>query len=483
MGDQKMIQRCQLSSAANCFLNSCFVQDNNKSFGRDHPQAPYYAGRNWKSAMSAATELDEHRKMTIQEYQRVRVQIEDSINRIDLCHKKAEKVKLELKEKEPVQRGSTGALSARAHLQTPLVLNSTSDSFPIELPRLAENSHLSEHTGSLELPLHRKSKARSALHLRTQRTRIVATVTNERGAPRFSAEYYNKCVSHYEFPNPDSPSPNGRLFNALFLFLSDAMPAPLTEIQAKILNGTEEERKEAKNEISEMNTRHQRELTKRKMIIRAQMSAMKAQGVAAHLLEFKTTDPFLKTVSQFEEIKERGGEDYLRIKHHLSAVPKYVAYEFRNERQIGTGLWNAIGPGNGVKRARPGSMWREHDPRGMHSSLRMVSNASGDFQEEYVTKASSGPPTSIHPVDDLPVPLEEELDTEESESAYYDSDSDDSDSDDSDSDDSDSDDSDSDESDSDDSDEDSEDYDSGGDELVHCMSEEDYWNDFNNRYE
>ncbi|KAK6598906.1 hypothetical protein H4I96_08110 [Botrytis cinerea] len=445
MGDQKMIQRCQLSSAANCFLNSCFVQDNNKSFGRDHPQAPYYAGRNWKSAMSAATELDEHRKMTIQEYQRVRVQIEDSINRIDLCHKKAEKVKLELKEKEPVQRGSTGALSARAHLQTPLVLNSTSDSFPIELPRLAENSHLSEHTGSLELPLHRKSKARSALHLRTQRTRIVATVTNERGAPRFSAEYYNNT---------------------------------LTEIQAKILNGTEEERKEAKNEISEMNTRHQRELTKRKMIIRAQMSAMKAQGVAAHLLEFKTTDPFLKTVSQFEEIKERGGEDYLRIKHHLSAVPKYVAYEFRNERQIGTGLWNAIGPGNGVKRARPGSMWREHDPRGMHSSLRMVSNASGDFQEEYVTKASSGPPTSIHPVDDLPVPLEEELDTEESESAYYDSDSDDSDSDDSDSDDSDSD-----ESDSDDSDEDSEDYDSGGDELVHCMSEEDYWNDFNNRYE
>lgn len=58
-----------------------------ESFGRDHPQAPYYAGRNWKSAMSAATELDEHRKMTIQEYQRVRVQIEDSINRIDLCHK------------------------------------------------------------------------------------------------------------------------------------------------------------------------------------------------------------------------------------------------------------------------------------------------------------------------------------------------------------------------------------------------------------
>ncbi|TEY86459.1 hypothetical protein BOTCAL_0008g00330 [Botryotinia calthae] len=470
MADQKIIQRCQLSSTANCFLNCPLVQNNNEPIPRGHPTAPYYAGQNWKSAMSAATELDERNKIMTREHQRVRAQIEDSINIIDLCHKKAEKVKPECKKKELVQRGSAAARSVPAHLQTPFVPNPTPNPFATELPGLIGDSNLSEHTGSLELPLHRKTEARSALYLHMQR---ISFITNECKTSRFSAEHYNKCMSNYEFPNPDSPDKNGTLFNKMLLFLSDTSPTTLTEIQAKILNGTEEEKKNAKIELSEMDNTYRRERTTTKSIIRAEIYATRARHAAARLVESKTTNSFRETISQFEDIKERGGEAYLKIKHHLSAVPEYVTYEFRNERQMGTGLWNAIGPGNGVKRGRPGSMWRENDLRGMHSSLRMVSNASSDFQEEYVTKASSGPPTSIHPVDDLPELLEEESNTEESNTGETESDDDESDY-------YDSDDYDSDDYDSDDCD--SDDFELGEDELVDYLSEEDYWIDFKNRY-
>lgn len=48
------------------------------------PTAPYYDGHNWKSAMSVSNELDRHTHSVVKDYWRIRAQMDDSLNRLDL---------------------------------------------------------------------------------------------------------------------------------------------------------------------------------------------------------------------------------------------------------------------------------------------------------------------------------------------------------------------------------------------------------------
>ncbi|TGO62077.1 hypothetical protein BCON_0022g00150 [Botryotinia convoluta] len=422
MADQKMIQRCQLSSAANCFLNSHRENDDAESISMNHPTAPYYDGHNWKSALSVATELEHHRISGGLNYRRIVTQMDDSVKRIGLGYKKAKKVDPTPKAQELVQRGSVRAGAVPAHLQTPFVLNPTPNRVS-EWPSRFENSHLSEHTGRLGLPVDHDhgDMHQSGLYLGIIR---VSADKKGRKDQRFSAEDYRDSMSQY-IPNPNSPGGNGQLLNAMSIYLWDKVPKTMAEIHYEISKGTEEEKKKkkkAENRLSKLENIFRRNQLKRKRIVAADNSAKKAQKMATLHREFKKSEFLREKIEQFEYIKGRGGEGYLEISHHLSAVPGYMTHEFRTERLLGTGLWNGNGPGNGVKRERPGSVWRYHDPYGVHSSLRIVSNDSSGFQEKYVTKANYGPPTSIHTVDGSAEPLKQESDPEDIESDEIESD-------------------------------------------------------------
>lgn len=295
------------------------------------------------------------------------------------------------KTRDLVQRGSAKAIGFPAHLQTPFVLNPTSNRIS-EWPSRFENSHLSEHTGSLGLPVNHDDEDtnQSGLYLESIRA---SAISNGRKDQQYSPQlYHNYLLGH----NQDSNMP---LLGSMALYFVVKLPQTMRRIGNNIFNGTEEEKMKAKNKLSRLQNIFRRNQLKRKPMITADRGAKKAQEEANIYRSFKKSKSLSEQMDQFECIKRRGGAGYLEINHHLSAVPGYMNSEVFHERLPCTGLWNAIGPGNGVKRERRGSVWRTHDPHGVHSSLRMVSNASSDFQEEYITKATYPLPTSIHTVD------------------------------------------------------------------------------------
>ncbi|TGO23670.1 hypothetical protein BPAE_0125g00230 [Botrytis paeoniae] len=413
MADQKMIQRCQLSSAANCFLNSHRENDDAESISMDHPTAPYYDGHNWKSALSVAKELERHRNSMFLECRRIETQIEDSVNRMDLGYRKAKKVDPTPKAQELIQRGSARACTVPAHLQTPFVLNPTPNRVS-GWPSRFENSHLSEHTGRLGIPV---DHDRRDIHWSGERLNIIRASAENKGRKnqRYSVQDYHGTILHY-IHNPNRPGGNGLILNAMALYWWDKVPGTMEWINNELSKGIEKKKKKrAEKRSTELKNIFRRNQLKRKRIVAADKSAKKAQKLANLHREFKRSEFLRERIEQFEYIKKRGGEGYLEVNHHLSAVPRYMTHEFQNERLLGTGFWNGIGPSNGVKRERIGSVWRNHDPYGVHSSLRMVSNASSEFQEKYVTKASYGPPTSIHTVDGSAKPLEQESDPEDTD--------------------------------------------------------------------
>ncbi|KAF7890876.1 uncharacterized protein EAF01_010685 [Botrytis porri] len=405
-----MIQRCQLSSAANCFLNSHREDNDAERISMDRPTAPYYDGHNWKSTVSVAMELERHRYSMLLDFHRIGTQMEDSIDRLYLGCKKAKKVDTVPQTRWLVQRGTVKADKIPAHLQTPFVLNPT-PSRVSEWPRHFENSHLSEHTGRLGLPL---DQDHVDVHWSRERLKTLRASAEEKGRKdqRISVQDYHDTVSLY-IHNPKSPGGNGPMLKETTLYWWDKVPQTMAAIDYEIFNGTDEEKKKAETKLTELENLFRRNQLKRKQISGADGRARKAQKMANLHREFKRSGSVRDKIEDFEHIKERGGEGYLAVSHHLSAVPGYMIYDFQNERQLGTGLWNSIGPGNGVKRARSSPVWRIHDPYGAHSSLRLVSNASSEFQEKYVTKATYSPPTSIHTVDGSAEPLQQESDPED----------------------------------------------------------------------
>ncbi|KAF7891129.1 uncharacterized protein EAF02_001454 [Botrytis sinoallii] len=411
MADQKMIQRCQLSSAANCFLNSHREDDDTSSVSMKHPTAAYYDGHNWKSATSVARELEHQRHFVFKEIQRMETQIRDSVERIHLGYPKARKVDPTPKKQEIAQRGSARAANVRAHSQTPFILNPGPTRYS-EWPSRFENSHLSEHTGRLGIPVYHEHRdvQWSGEYLKMMR---VGAHDKGRIDQRYSVQnYYEHVLDNIH--TLDRSRGNGFVLNEMALYWSQKLPRTMAAINDAFLHGTNDKRmRKAQNTLSNLKNIYKRNQLKRKRVSGANRGAKKAQRMANLLGELKKS-PFLREqIEQFEYIKERGGDAYLEVKHHLSAVPGYMSHEFKNERLPVNGLWNGIGTGNGVKRERTGSVWSSYDPYGVCSSLRMVSNASSDFQEEYVTKATYGPPTSIHTVDNAAEPMEEESDPDE----------------------------------------------------------------------
>ncbi|KAF5870416.1 uncharacterized protein Bfra_009802 [Botrytis fragariae] len=411
MADQKMIQRCQLSSAANCFLNSHRKNDNAKFLSMSNPTAPYYDGNNWKSAVSVATELERHSYSAVTDCRRVMAQIDDSFKRIDLGYGTAKKVDPTPEARKLIQRGSARATTIRAHLQTPFVLNPTPNRVS-KWPSRYENSHLSEHTGRLGIPADRD---RRDMHWSGERLNIIRASADNKGHKnqRYSPLDYYGTILHYMY-SPNRPGENVLVLNAMALHWWDKVPDTMEGINNELSNGIENKKKEkAGKSLSKLEGIFRRNQLKRKRIVAADKGAKKAQRMANRHREFKKSEFLREQIERFEYVKERGGDGYLEVNHHLSAVPGYMYHEFKSERLLGTGLWNGIGPGNGARRERLGSVWRQHDLHGVYSSLRMVSNASSDFQEKYVTKATYGPSTSIHTVDDWAEPMEEESDPDD----------------------------------------------------------------------
>ncbi|TGO07814.1 hypothetical protein BTUL_0244g00110 [Botrytis tulipae] len=396
MSAEKMIQRCQLSSAANLFLNSHDEYNYDEPLPMNHPTAPYYDGHNWKSAESVAKELERHKESAFDEYWRIREQMEDSLQRIELGYKNAKRADRKRKAKKIVKRGSARAVSYPAHLQTPFILNPTPNRVS-PWPSRFENSHLSEHTGRLGLPVNHdhEDMNQGGLHLEFIRA---SADSSGRKDQQYSPRLYHDHILEYS-NNSNSPGVNKPLLESVALFLFENLPQTMKRIHHEITKGTDDEKRmKAEIKLSKLKNIFRRNQLKRKRIKTANKSAAKAQKIANHYIAFKKSADLEEQIEQFEYIKNRG-EGYLEVNHHLSAVPGYMGHELSNERLQGTGLWNGMGPGNGVKRKRMGSVWRNRDPYGFHSSLRMVSNASSDFQEEYVTKATYHPPTWIHTVD------------------------------------------------------------------------------------
>ncbi|TGO48203.1 hypothetical protein BOTNAR_0487g00010 [Botryotinia narcissicola] len=397
MYDEKMIQRCKLSSAANLFLNSHNEYDDNEPVPLNHPTAPYYDGHNWKSAESVAKELEHHKQSAVDEYFRIKEQMEDSFQRIELGYKNAKRVDQNCKAKNIAQRGSVRATHYPAYLQTPFILNPTPNRVS-PWPRGFENPQLSEHTGMLGLPVNNdhEDMDQGALHLEFIRANADS---NGRNDQQYSPQDYHDHILEHSH-NPNSPNGNKPLLESVALFLFNRLPQTMKRIRHEITKGTDDEKMmKAEILLSKLKNIFRRNQLKRKLIKTANKHAMKAQRLANLYIGYKKSASLREQIEQFEYIKERGGEGYLEVNHHLSAVPRYMDRELSGERLLGTGLSNGIGPGNGVKRKRMGSVWRNRDPYGFHSSLRIVSNASSDFQEEYVTKATYPPPNLIHTVD------------------------------------------------------------------------------------
>ncbi|KAF7950377.1 hypothetical protein EAE96_007664 [Botrytis aclada] len=402
-----MIRRCQLSSAANAFLNTHFDGVDAESLSNNPATVPYYDGYNWKSSQSAATELWGHGHSAHLDYKRIETQMKDSYERLDLGYENARRVDPPPKKQELVQRGTYKASDVPACSQTPFVLNPISNRLS-KFPSRFENSHLSEHTGRLGLPVdHDHGDTRQS----GEQLEILRLAAHDKGRKDLglSVKEYKDHLSRY-IPNPDSPGGNGALCNEISLRLWEKVPVTMSGIHYELDNGTDEEEKQkAANKLSKLESVLRRNQFKRKLILTAERGAARAQKMAHLQREFKSA--FLRRkIEHFEYIKEKGGEGYLKVEHHLTAVPGYMFHEFKLDRLQGTGLWNAIGPDNGVKRVRPGSEWRRRDPKGAQSSLRMVSNASSGFQAEYVKKKSYGPPTSMRTVDTSDEPMKQEPD-------------------------------------------------------------------------
>ncbi|TGO33088.1 hypothetical protein BHYA_0267g00050 [Botrytis hyacinthi] len=424
MAVQKMVQRCHLSSAANLFVNSHSEYDDDEPLSMNHPTAPYHDGHNWKSATSVATELENQKDSALENHWRIRAQMEYSFKRIELRCKKAKKVDQIRRARRLVQRGSARAANYPAYLQTPFILNPTPNRVS-RWPSRFENSHLSEHTGRLGLPVNHghEDMNQGGLHLETIRA---SADNNGRKDQEYSPQLYHDYILEHNH-NPNSPGGIMPLLGSMALYLFDKLPHTMRSIQHVLSKGTEdEEKRKAEIKMCKLKNIFRRNQLKRKRISTADKSAKKAQIMANLYMSFKKSPLVREQIEQFEYIKKRGGEDYLEVNHHLSAVPGYMNHELHNERLQGTGMWSGIGPGNGVKRQRIGSVWHNHDPYGMHSSLRMVSNASSDFQEEYVTKTTYPPPTSIHTVDGGAEPMKEESIPEDTDSdeTYFEADSD-----------------------------------------------------------
>ncbi|QSZ36309.1 hypothetical protein DSL72_007435 [Monilinia vaccinii-corymbosi] len=79
--------------------------------------------------------------------------------------------------------------------------------------------------------------------------------------------------------------------------------------------------------------------------------------------------------------------------HRMSAVPWYMAYEFRKTRKyLGTGLSNGVGAGDGLERNRTSF---PDDPLGEKSTLRMELFADSTSNPEYRKKTGYGSVNSI----------------------------------------------------------------------------------------
>ncbi|KAF7891746.1 hypothetical protein EAF00_008048 [Botryotinia globosa] len=397
MSIERMIQRFRLSSTANLFLNSHYEYNYDEPLPMNHPTTPYYDGHNWKSAESVAKELEHFGESAFEDYWRIKDQMEESFKRIELGYKNARRADRRHKAKKIAQRGSARAVRYRAHLQSPFILNPTPNRVS-PWPSRFENSQSSEHTGSLGLPVNHDYEDINQGGLYLEFIRASAG-SNGRKDQQYTPQLYHDHILHYSH-NYDSLGGNKPILQEVALFLFDKLPHTMKEIHREISKGTDDEKRmKAEIKLSKLKNIFRRNQLKRKRIKTAIKGAAKAQKMANVYVAFKKSGALREQIEQFEYIKKRGGEGYLEVNHHLTAVPGYMGRELSNERLQGTGLWSGIGPGNGVKRKRMGSVWRNRDSYGLHSSLRMVSNASSDFQEEYVTKATYPSPTWIHTVD------------------------------------------------------------------------------------
>ncbi|KAF7861861.1 hypothetical protein EAF04_007743 [Stromatinia cepivora] len=450
-----MVQRSRLSSAANHFLNGphkCaykYVGNWYDAYELEEaspyapwlnspvppaPTIPYLGDSDWKSAKSAAVELERCEKFELAELRRLDEQLRwsygklargdiDDITTTDLL---PPSIRLRLMRKgdmagendcangqtprDPSQSNLTSGTCRKINRapRTPLPSAPTPQKYKWLVRRLYENRPLSHHSGAL-----------SELKLKLD---IAQNMTHDKPGEilRDMREIINMKV--ILFCPQRRPITVGNNISMKEKDLRDTK-ADIQRINGMTRGGPDGQSLRSVADLEEQKDRDNdlrcKVSIKNTVNGKVEEAARSADARRAH-----KSSHCVRTMDQyFNHLKESGGADFLKkAKHCLSAMPWYMRCNSRRERVLGTGLSNSIGAGNGVKRKRSGF---EYDPDGEKSSLRMVTNVRGSVDEcLYVIKTGYGLATSIRSVDDEFDESNESIEDESEESVEDPSDED-----------------------------------------------------------